>query len=82
MFDATSLMSDAWCFFISIGFDAGLNVEYCQAQAKSQPKLGAELVLISNNPATHPPIHSPTRISMKELEFNSDQKTKVALLNE
>ena len=46
----------------------------CQAQPKPQPKLGAELVLISNNPTTHP----PTRTNMKQLEFNSDQKTKVA----
>ena len=56
-----------------------IHTSYCQAQPKPRPKLGAELVLISNNPATqlptHPPIHPE---SMKELEFKSDQKAKFA----
>ena len=45
---------------------------YCQAQPKSQPQLGAEVALISIQPS-HPPIHP----SKKELEFKSDQKTKI-----
>ena len=51
-----------------------IHTSYCQAQPKPRPKLGAELVLISNNPATNP----STRKSMKELEFKSDQKAKFA----
>ena len=42
----------------------------------------AEQALISNNSATYPSVHPTTQTKIKELEFNSDHKTKLAYHNE
>ena len=50
-----------------------IHTSYCQAQPKPRPKLGAELVLISNNPATHPPIH-PEKYEGARIQIRPESK--------